>query len=293
MKKVILLGVMLSFVITGCRLDSFLFNPRETDEYLFDAFDTPPEYLLDASYDIPQNLMHLMALTSGPADDQETIYALYIGDTTQISQDTVIIYCHGNAGNLDYYWQRAKLLANVGGKNRYGVMFMDYRGYGRSTGKATEAGMYYDVDACMQWLANHGLTNERTVMYGFSLGCAPTLELTANPRTLEPAKIITEAPFASFDYIAQDVGKISLPGSYFTNLEVDNAEEIKKVQVPFLWMHGVIDDFIGIDHGELVAQNYQGPKKIVRRVEGAGHGDVPWIMGLATYTQLLADFIEN
>lgn len=293
MRKLLFLGLLMSLSLAACRLDNFLYNPKETTEYQLDNTDFDPRFYLDSTYDISNSLVHLMSLPSGPENDRETIYAVYIGDTNRISQDTIILYCHGNAGNLDYYWARAKLLANVGGKNRFGVFYMDYRGYGRSTGKPTETGMYYDVDACMQWLKNKGLTSDRLVMKGFSLGSAPATELTANARTLQPSKLILEAPFASAEFMTQDAAKLSLPGSFFTNLEIDNAEEIKKIQEPFLWFHGIADDYIGIQHGELVSQNYQGTRKVEYRIPGGGHSTVPGVMGVDLYSKAIRDFIIN
>ncbi len=285
--------LIISIVLVGCRLDNFLYNPTQIEEYKFDAFDEEQKFVLGASYAIPDHLVHLMTLESGPVDDRETIYATYIGDISRINQDTIILYCHGNAGHMDYYWQRAKLLANAGGKNRFGVLFMDYRGYGKSTGKATEAGLYYDVDACMRWLKDKGLTNDRLVIYGFSMGGAPSTELTANPRTMVPSKLILEAPFASFDFMVQDIAKVSFPGSFYGNLEIDNSVEIQKVQAPFLWIHGIDDAFVGIHHGELIQQNYNGTHKVIRRVPGGEHSTVPMVMGFDIYTKLIADFITE
>ena len=52
--------------------------------------------------------------------------------------------------------------------------------------------MYQDADACLRWLESRGLTNDRLIIYGYSLGSAPTCELTANPRSMSPNKIILE-----------------------------------------------------------------------------------------------------
>lgn len=82
---------------------------------------------------------------------------------------------------MDFYWSRVQLLANTGGKNHYGVLMVDYRGYGLSEGKPTEEGLYADVDARLQWLKTSWLSNERLVMYGFSLGSAPATKSTAAP----------------------------------------------------------------------------------------------------------------
>lgn len=293
MKKILFFIALISILLSSCRLDSFLYDPTVIAEYQLDNLEDPPHFKLDDSYAISDSLVEMITLESGSSGSQETIYAFYIGDKSRINQDTVILYCHGNAGNIDYYWQRVKLMANAGGKNRFGVMIMDYRGYGRSTGKPTETGMYEDVDACMKWLKNKGLTNERLVMEGFSLGCAPATELMANPRSMKPCKLILEAPFASFEYLEQSIGKVSFPGSIFANLEVDNAAKIQKVQEPFLWIHGMEDDYVGIDNGRLVAQNYQGTKIIKREIPNAGHSTVPLMMGFEAYMKLLEDFITG
>ncbi|MFN9518978.1 MAG: hypothetical protein ACK574_04520, partial [Bacteroidota bacterium] len=81
---------------------------------------------------------------------------------------------------------------------------------------------------------------------------------------------------------------------YFTNNVIDNAEEIKKVQQPFMWMHGTKDDFLSIDgHGEVVYANYNGPYKEAHRIEGAVHNDLPKIWGYAAYLSALEKFITR
>src|SRR5436190_21610320 len=163
MKKTAL--IIFSFWISSClKLDNNLYNnDNKLKEYQLDNYTGEQDFILEASYLIPQNFITLLSLSSqSPSESKFTnIKALYIGDKTRIATDTVILYCHGNKWHMDFYWQRAKLLAHVNGKNRYGVMMMDYRGYGLSEGKPTEEGMYADVDACMKWLTENGLTNER------------------------------------------------------------------------------------------------------------------------------------
>ena len=283
-----LIGVLVS--LQSCRLDSFLFNSLETEEYLLDDFfDEDQKFVVGDEYDIDADLIELTTIPSG----KETLYAVYLGDQARIATDTIILYCHGNAGNLDWYWERAKLLANAGGKNRFGVLMMDYRGYGKSTGESTEDGLYTDVDACMRWLKERGLTNDRLVIYGFSMGSAPATELTAKKRALQPSKIILEAPFASFDFITQEITKVSMAGSFYGTLEIDNSVEIQNVQEPFLWIHGTADDFVSIENGELVAANYDGRHLVERRITGGEHSTVPLVMGFENYIQLIADFITG
>lgn len=290
--------LLFSFVLTGClNLDDNLYNNDNTIEnYQLDSYTGETDFILDNSYTIPDSLIHRFTLGSqAPSESTPTtIQAIYIGDISQISQDTVIMYCHGNKWHMDFYWQRAKLLANVGGKNRFGVMMIDYRGFGLSEGKPTEEGMYADVDAALEWLKQQGLTGDRLIMYGFSLGSAPATELTANPRSLVPAKLMLEAPFASAAVMVQDGSGLAMPASFFTDLEIDNAEEIKKVEQPFFWIHGTDDDFLSIKtHGEVVYKNYQGTYSVAHRVEGGGHGSVQTAMGFDDYKEAVLDFIAN
>lgn len=290
-KTLSFLAIIVTVTLPSClRLDDNLFNPSRISSYKLDRYEGEKDFELDESYKIPDSLIYLFTLKSGSND----IYALYIGSLANISQDTVIMYCHGNRDHMDFYWQRAKLLANTGGKNRFGVMMIDYRGYGLSQGKATEEGLYEDVDAAMQWLRKKGLTEDRLVMYGFSLGTAPATELTANLTSLKPSKLILEAPFASAEVMVQDASALALPSSFFTNLKIDNAEEIKKVQQPFLWLHGTKDNFLSIKtHGEIVFKNYTGIKGIAMRVDGANHNNVPVVLGFEKYKKAIFDFIRQ
>ena len=195
---------------------------------------------------------------------------------------------------MDFYWQRAKLLAHTNGKNKYGVLMMDYRGFGMSEGDPTENGMYADVNACMKWLKDKGLTNSRLIIYGFSLGSASATELTANPRTLVPSKLILEAPFGSSAIMVQDASQLNMPADYFTDLKIDNAEEIKKVNQPFLWIHGTNDNFLNYKtHGEVIFNNYSGIYKEKHLVDGADHGEIPAKMGFTNYLEVLGNFIRK
>lgn len=289
-----LIGIMA--IITGCfRLDSNLFNPSTNiTEYKLDDYEGYVEFEVGDSFPIADSMTHLFSLQSLAPGETEptTIQALYIGDLNRIATDTVILYCHGNGGHMDAYWPRMKLLASVGSMHRYGVMAMDYRGYGLSDGTPTEEGLYADVDACMEWLQSRGLTSDRLAIYGYSMGSAPATELTAHPRSLEPHWLMHESPFASAAVMVQDASTLNMPGSFYTNLKIDNADEIRSVNYPYLLFHGEEDDFLRIStHGEVVFKNYQGVHGEFVRVPGADHGEVPPMVGFAPYRQHILDLL--
>ncbi len=296
MKKISLSLFFLLALVSCQRLDQNLYNLEVITAYKLDAYEGDQDFVLGNDYNIPDSLILKFSVNSQAPDESTPtrIEAIYIGDVNQIATDTVILYCHGNYKHMDFYWQRAKLLAHTGGKMRYGVLMFDYRGYGLSQGTPSEAGMYADADACMQWLRDHGLTSERLVVYGFSLGSAPATELSAHPRSLRPSKLMLEAPFASAEALVTDGGQLNMPASYFTNLEIDNAEEIKAVQQPFFIIHGTNDQSHNIEtHGKLILQHYQGVYSESHWIEGAGHSTVPVTTRFSEYNRILHEFISQ
>ncbi|HEX8677493.1 MAG TPA: hypothetical protein VF700_09755 [Segetibacter sp.] len=130
------------------------------------------------------------------------------------------------------------------------------------------------------------------MMYGLSMGTAPATKLTAEPRSMKPAKLMLEAPFASSEVMVQDATGLALPATFVTDLKINNAEEIKTVQQPFFWIHGIDDHHLNITtNGELVYQNHKGIYKEAHRVPGAGHSNLPNMMGLENYLKTAGNFI--
>jgi len=289
--------LFLIIILTSClRLDSNLFNPEEKiTAYQLDDYKGERECPdLPAQFHIPDSLIYLFQLESDNNGDKARIWCIYLGDKGRISEDTVILYCHGNKNHMDNYWNRARLLANVNGKNRYGVLMMDYRGFGLSDGTPTENNMYADVETCIKWLKNNGIRDGNLMVYGYSLGSAPAIKLSVKNSGVPISKLILEAPYGNAQTMVEDAAKLSLPSSYYTNVKVNNAEEIKKVTVPFCWFHGANDEFLSMPvHGKKVYDNYQGPYKEAHIVEGAIHNNLPSVMGYEEYLLNVGRFIRQ
>lgn len=284
--------------IVSCKkltIDSIAFYNEELKEYKFDNYDGGWNFEAPGSYSISEDKIHLFSLYSVDLDQQDSakIYAVYVGDTTTIQTDTVIVYCHGQSAHMDAYWQRTKLLANIGSKNRYGILTMDYRGYGMSEGTPTEQGLYRDVETCLDWLKSKGVSNQKVIVYGYSLGTVPAVEVAANYEDFKPGKLVLESPLASAQNFAEESTIINLSSSFLSTLQFDNVEKIKNVAQPFLWMHGKADDYISISNGELVYENYGGIQGTAIRIDGANHGNVPLIIGFENYNNLLVEFFTD
>lgn len=287
---------LLSFTLFSCfKMDDLPFLGEEVTEYKFENYEGENEITLPASYKIADSNIHLITVNSKLPNETEgeTIYAVYIGNINTINTDTVIVYCHGQSKHMDAYWQRAKLLANTGSKNRYGVLMMDYRGYGLSTGKSTEESLYQDVRACLTWLDSKRVLSSNVVMYGFSLGTIPAIDLSAFYNIAKPNKLILEAPMASVENLTEEALLIDVSSTFFTSLKFDNVEKIKSVSQPLMWIHGIDDDYLSISNGEAIFERHSGIYKEPHRILGGNHGDIPLIMGFQNYSNKILSFITR
>ena len=104
------------------------------------------------------------------AEDGVAIHTwLLLQDDNDEKHHPVLIYFHGNAGNMGF---RLKNAADMFGKVKINVLMMDYRGYGRwilflqvsslivncsgkSTGTPTEKGIKVDADAVLNYARSH------------------------------------------------------------------------------------------------------------------------------------------
>ena len=295
MKYILFIFIGLSLLSCRKRLDSFLFNGSKLESYQLDNYTGEVSLELNGLFAVPDSMIHRVHFPVEIDGKIVQVQGIYVGDTNQISQDTVILYCHGNKDHMDFYWCREKLYAHMGGLGRYGVLMFDYPGFGLSEGTATENNMYAATSSAISWLKDRGLSNDRFMMFGFSLGSAAVCEVAGHSSdyALQPSKIILEAPFASAEIMIQDAALLSMPGSFLVDLKIDNATEIKKVNVPLLWIHGKADSFLSMkSHGQLVYDNKSGAKESVL-VPGGEHETTPFVMGYQAYIDRLTAFIQS
>jgi fermentation-respiration switch protein FrsA (DUF1100 family) len=88
----------------------------------------------------------------------------------------VTLYLHGNAGNVTHCYAWIREITSAGSS----VLMLDYRGYGKSKGRPTEAGLYADAQAGYQQLVQMGYRPEQIVLHGESIGCPVALEVASS-----------------------------------------------------------------------------------------------------------------
>ncbi|MDO8607748.1 MAG: alpha/beta hydrolase [Phaeospirillum sp.] len=145
-----------------------------------------------------------------------------------------VVFFHGNSGTIGSRAFKARVLLDAG----YGVFLLEYRGYGGNPGRPTEAGLYADGHAAIQWLTSRGVSASRLVLYGESLGSGVAMEMT---RLIEPMMVVLECPFTSLpdlapSYILPVLARAAMVDRF------DNLSKIGGLKAPLLVVHGDLDE---------------------------------------------------
>jgi fermentation-respiration switch protein FrsA (DUF1100 family) len=176
-----------------------------------------------------------------------------------------IAFFHGNAGHLGYRGLKVRPYLDAG----YGVLLVEYRGYGPNPGKPSEQGLYRDGRAALAYLAAAGVPAGRTALYGESLGTGVAVEL-AQGQPL--AAVILEAPYTSM----ADVGAHHywfLPVRLLIKDRYDNLAKIGKLRAPLLVVVGAEDRVVPAKFGRRLFEAAPQPKDIAE-FPHAGHNDM-------------------
>jgi fermentation-respiration switch protein FrsA (DUF1100 family) len=176
-----------------------------------------------------------------------------------------LLYFTGNSGNVADRAGKIRTIASSG----YGVFMLNYRRYGGSEGRPSEARNASDAVSAYDCLRGQGVAPSDIVAYGESLGTAVATRLSLQR---EVEALILEAPFTS----TVDVGKLMWKGFPLGIIMVDQyrtIDRIGQVKVPLFIVHGARDAIIPLDQARHVFHAANEPKSLVV-VSQAGHNDL-------------------
>src|SRR5262249_1033980 len=106
----------------------------------------------------------------------ETIHAWWCAPRDWKPGHGAILYSHGNGSNLT---KRQGAIRRWRDATGMAVLAYDYPGYGRSSGRPSEAGCYASAEAALDWAAQKGVPAGRVLHVGESLGTAVAVEMAA------------------------------------------------------------------------------------------------------------------
>lgn len=107
----------------------------------------------------------------------------------------VVLYFHGNMKNIERYASITALFTGEG----YELWMMDYPGFGKSTGKRTEANIYKDAHTLYQ-LALKKFSPDEIIIYGRSIGTGPASQLASKKQC---KKLVLETPYYNIQSLAK------------------------------------------------------------------------------------------
>lgn len=181
-----------------------------------------------------------------------------------------VLFLHGNAGNVTHRARHIRAWRSAGAA----VLVIDYRGYGRSEGRPSEAGIYEDAMAGYRYLRGRGYSPDRILVHGESLGTVAAAHVAA----MEPVgALILEAPFPSARAVANAVLPLLGPMLVWG---FDLKSRLSRVRAPVLVIHGGQDEIIPCRLGRAVFEAAPEPKQFWE-LPGAGHNDIPESAGSA------------
>ncbi len=192
----------------------------------------------------------------------------------------IILYFHGNAGNLSRWGKITTFFVDHG----YDVFVMDYRGYGKSTGERDEEALYSDSRQCYNYLLQR-YSEDDIIVYGRSLGSAMATKMAAE---FNPKALVLESPF----YSLVDVAKSRFPMFPVEKLlkyQLPNYKYIKKVNCPITIYHGTNDFVVPFNSGERLYKASDEKKSEFIIIEGGGHNN---LNEYSSYTDHIKGLLE-
>ncbi len=191
-----------------------------------------------------------------------------------------ILFFHGNGEIVADYDDFGQII------NQLGINFLavDYRGYGRSTGRPTVTAMMRDChivfDFVNQWLAKNGYRGPLVLM-GRSLGSASVLELASHYRDPIDA-LIVESGFARSTPLLQLFGINAAEIGFEEDMGFQNADKIHNFYKPTLIIHAEHDHIIPFAEGALLFETCPAADKTLLKIPNANHNDI-FIHGMQDY----------
>lgn len=177
----------------------------------------------------------------------------------------VLLYFHGNGGNLADRADRLRFFAGSGD----GVLMPEYPGYGGNPGEPGEAALFATVDPALGFLRSMQIDDQRVAIYGESLGTGVAAFAAAGRHF---GAVILESPFTSVTAIARQRYWF-LPVDLLVRDKFDTLGRIGRIDAPLLVALGEKDDVVPPWMGRAIFMAAAGPKRLWTIPDG-GHEDL-------------------
>ena len=213
------------------------------------------------------------AVASPASSGNATSLAFWASDGTLVraleiaapSGGRTIVYFHNNRETVEARLDLATELRARG----FGVLLVEYRGYGTSSALSpSEEGLYLDAEAALDMLASRGIPPAQIVLWGTSLGTGIAAEMASRGRG---AELILVTPYTSIPELVTNVVPF-VPARLLLADHFDTLAKAGRIRIPTPVVHGDADEVVPFWMGEKIARSIAGARLV--RVAGGHHGDL-------------------
>ena len=176
----------------------------------------------------------------------------------------VVFYLKGNSRSIKGWGKFAKDFLS----NGYDFLMIDYRGFGKSTGKRSQKRLFNDSQFMYKWLLER-YKEENIILYGRSLGSGIAARIASwnNPRLL-----ILGSPYYSFYYNTYRF-LFWIPLKWLMRYPIRTDEYLETVTCPVHIIHGINDFLIPYKQSKMLYKHYPDKVKL-KPIKGAGHNNL-------------------
>lgn len=195
----------------------------------------------------------------------------------------VLIYCHGNAGNIGLRLAPILRWHTLGAS----ILIFDYPGFGQSEGQPSEQGTYASARAAWNYLTEtQKIPANRVVLFGRSLGGGVAAQLATE---VEARGLIMASSFTSVPDVAAEI-YWWLPLQSLMTVRYESLQKIGSIHYPVLVMHSPDDEVVPYAHGKRLYENANDPKQFFQMKGGHNNGPAQSEPG---YSQALDRFVTD
>lgn len=177
----------------------------------------------------------------------------------------VVYYLKGNSKSIKGWGKFAKDFLS----NGYDFFMMDYRGFGKSKGKRSQARVYNDAQYIYKWLAQ-SYPEDKIVLYGRSWGSGIAARIASWNK---PKLLILDSPYFSFYY---NINRYLFftPLKLILKYDIRTDQYLKITTCPVHIIHGTKDRLISFSQSEKLKALY--PDKItLHKINDGRHNNLP------------------
>lgn len=160
----------------------------------------------------------------------------------------VLLYFHGNAGNLAQWGEQASIFTGMG----YDIWMTDYRGFGKSTGEVIDQEQVYSDLELIYSEVRKRYTADRIVICGYSIGTGLAAYLASKH---QPKALILEAPYYNFTSFTE--GAAPYFPNFLKKFSFPTNTYLPKIKAPIALFHGDNDLLISIENSKQLKQLFK------------------------------------